>query len=188
MDHHVGKFQLVQVEQTANAVAILLHYRALAVQNLDGSAQLLMGGKHGFAALQIDPEDGQEQPYNAVGERRQEAEHHHHDAREGRHGERELLRLRKRPGLGQDFREDHQKHGHDDGGVDHAGIAEELQEQAGGERRGKDVDQIVADQQCADKPVATLDQAVDKTGARVAIGLHRVQPGPRDSGHAGFGS
>ena len=44
VDHDVGDFELVQVEQRAEAVAVLLDHRAVAVKVGDRAAQLLMRG------------------------------------------------------------------------------------------------------------------------------------------------
>ena len=43
MDHHVRDLELVQVEQSADPVAVLLHHLSLARQPVDGLAQLVVG-------------------------------------------------------------------------------------------------------------------------------------------------
>ena len=50
---------------------------------------------------------------------------------------------------------------HDDGGVDHAASPNRAEQHAGGERRGADVDDVVADQHRADQPLARVEQPVD---------------------------
>ena len=64
-------------------------------------------------------------------------------------------------GLRQDLGEHDHQHGHHQRRVDHADVAEPDQQDAGGERRGGDVDDIVAEQQRADQPLAHGHQAVD---------------------------
>ena len=52
--------------------------------------------------------------------------------------------------------------GHDQGGVDHPGVAEQVEEQAGGYGRGKDVDQIVAEEDRAYHPLGELDELLEE--------------------------
>jgi hypothetical protein len=127
MDHHVGDFQIVQVEQPAQPVAILLHERALAVQHSHRSPQFLMPGQHRLPLQQIDAECRQEVAHDPVDRGRKPAEQEHRKPRERRDEQRELLGPRQCPALRQYLGENHQQHGHADRGVDNAGIAEQLQ-------------------------------------------------------------
>ena len=68
------------------------------------------------------------------------------------------------------------------GRVDHADVAEPGQQHAGRERRGGDVDGIVAEQQRADHPLARVEQPIDDRGAAVALLLQPMHAGARRRG------
>ena len=74
----------------------------------------------------------------------------------------------ERRGLRQHLGEHDDQHGHRHRGIDHAGIAEPGEQHAGSERRGGDVDRVVAEQQRAEQALALRQQAVDDCGALVA--------------------
>ncbi len=61
MDHDVRHFELGEVEQAADAVAILTHHLAIATKIVDGAAQFVMG-----RTLRLDP-------HKFVAEKRQQA-------------------------------------------------------------------------------------------------------------------
>jgi hypothetical protein len=60
VDHDVGDFQFGQVEQAAETVALFLHHGTFLMQYLDGAANFLVRGQHGFAVGQINSEDLQD--------------------------------------------------------------------------------------------------------------------------------
>jgi hypothetical protein len=88
-----------------------------------------------------------------------------------RHEHRKPVGCRDRPALGQHFGEHHQQQRHRQRRQRHAGIAENRQQHAGCQRRGQDVDEVVADQQRADQPVLAFDQRVDRACAGIAAGF-----------------
>ena len=51
------------------------------------------------------------------------------------------------------LREDHDQRGHRDGRIGDPGVAEQGDHHAGGQRRGENVDDVVADQDAADQPL-----------------------------------
>src|SRR5262249_46773824 len=83
--------------------------------------------------------------------------------------QRNSVRRVERRGLRQHLGEYHDQNGHDDGGVDHADIAEPGEQQAGRQRRSRDVGGVIAEQQRPDHPFARIEQAVHK--ARLAVVL-----------------
>src|SRR3546814_18187011 len=66
------------------------------------------------------------------------------------------------------------QHGHGDGGIDDAGAAEQGDQQVGRQRRGQDVDQVVAQQDGAEQQVTAFQQAPHTSGALLALALEMV--------------
>ncbi|MGY4423613.1 hypothetical protein ACVWY2_006062 [Bradyrhizobium sp. JR6.1] len=118
-------------------------------------------------------------PFND-GEKR--PEHEHRQPHRPGHQQRHSVRRIDGDGLGQHFREDHHQHRHDAGGIKHADIAEPGGEDAGGERGGADIGDIVAEQQRADHPLAHRHQARDDRGLAVALLRQPQHAGARSAG------
>jgi hypothetical protein len=75
VDHDVGDFQLGEVEQAAEAIALLLDHRAFLVQHLDRAADFLLRAQHRSRIVgEIDAEDLQDAPDDGVDEARQRAD------------------------------------------------------------------------------------------------------------------
>ena len=106
----------------------------------------------------------------------------HEPVQRARHRQRDAVGRVERRGLRQDFGEHDDQDGHHHGGVDHAGIAEPGQQHAGRQRRGGDIDRVVAEQQRAEQPLALLEQAVDDAGALVAVLFQPRHAGARRRG------
>ena len=70
-----------------------------------------------------------------------------------RDGQRHRIGVADGEGLGQDFGEDQHHHRHHRGDVGDAGLAGQGDGDAGGQRRGQDVDQGVAQQDRAQQPL-----------------------------------
>ena len=124
-------------------------------------------------------------------------EHHAHDifdAREERpdnsHEGRNKLRDAQRRFVGmvdrqrfrQNFGEDEQQHGHDDGRIHRAIVARDDDQHARGESGAADIDQGAAKQQRGDHAVALAQQPIDGGGALIALFFQRVHPGVRRGG------
>ena len=60
-----------------------------------------------------------------------------------------------------------------------AGIAEQIDEHAGRQRGGQNVDDVIADQDAADQTLLALAQAVDQFGAPIAVMFELVHARPR---------
>ena len=97
------------------------------------------------------------------------AEHADHQCHRPRRHQRHAVGRVEGDGLRQHLGEHHDQHRHQRGGIDHADVAEPDQEHAGRQRRGQDVDRVVAEQQRADQPLARRQQAVDDAGVAIAV-------------------
>ena len=141
-----------------------------------------MRGKH----LGIVADRGAEQPQGVAdqelhggGRRRQ---HRHHETDQGRDRERHPVGVEDGVGLGENFDEQHHDNGHDHGRVNHALLAEQSEEQAGGERGRGDVGKSIAEQDGADEALAHGEQIVHHPGVGVAALFERVHLGARGRG------
>ena len=178
VDHDVGHFQLVQVEDAADPVAVVFHERPFPVQHLHRAAHLLARGQQELAARQADAGQTKQTAHKPVHAARQRPEHKNEQADGTRYRERKPVGIGDRPGFRQHLGEDDQEHRHDQRGVGDARLAEQRQEHRSGERRRQDVDQVVSDEQRADQPVAPGDQPGDHAGAAVSGNLERKHAGP----------
>ena len=91
-----------------------------------------------------------------------------------------LSEFRKGIGLGKNLAKDQDEKGHRDGRVDDASLARKGDQQTGSKRRGKNVDQVVAEQDGADQSILLLTQRIHQTRATAAIYLHLVHSRTRD--------
>ena len=189
VDHDVGDVELAEVEQAAEAVALGLDHAALGVEQVDLAADLL------GAASRIDLPSDAFQPASRSTPRTMNwtamttGENTATMTRDRRRdGARHPVGIADRQRLGQHLAEDQHEQGHRQRGVDDAGLAEQVEEQAGGQRRGEDVDQVVAEQQGADQALALLDQPADDAGAAVAGFLQLQHARPRGGGERGLGA
>ena len=182
--HDVGDRQLAQVEHAAQHVAVELHHAAFLVVQLDGAAQISScADSTSTSSLTIDAEQPQgvaHQELHGGGHRRE----HRHDRALTIGATASAMRsaIDDGVGLGQHLGEHHHQHRHHHGGIGDAGIAEEIEQQAGRQRRGGDIGEVVAEQDRADQPLAGEQQAVDDAGAVVAILFQGVHAGARRRG------
>ena len=83
-----------------------------------------------------------DQELHGAGHRR---EHPHHEIDDRRDGKGHAVGIEDGVGLGQHLGEQHHDHRHHDSGVGHALLTEQRQEQAGGEGRGSDISERIAE-------------------------------------------
>jgi hypothetical protein len=86
--------------------------------------------------------------------------HQHPQQRQQHHagGEGDAFRVQRGDGLRGDLGEDQDHQRQQEGGDDDARVAVETDRDDRGDRRGGDVDEVVADQDQADQPVRALEQ------------------------------
>ncbi len=159
--HDLADLDVVEVEDRAQHGALVLDGALPAAMQLDRAAQrlgqclLVLGGR----AHARDAQQHLHDPLHRLGRRRQHGDHH---AQRRGEGERGAVRPGDGVGLGQHLAQDQHENGHDGGGVNDARLAERLDQHAGGQRRGQDVDQVVAEQHRADHPLLAGVQPVDQ--------------------------
>ena len=78
MDHDVGHRQIAQIEQPAHHVAVELLDAALAVQQIDGAADLLVRRKDRLLLADADAEQAQNLPHQPLDRRQHRSEHADH--------------------------------------------------------------------------------------------------------------
>ena len=186
VDHDVGDLQLAQVQQAAEHVAVLLFDLAFVVQQIDRAAQALGRRQDRLVGADLDAEHLHQHPDDRLdhGEQRpQQIDHQLHRARDQ---QRHPVRRVDGDGLRQHLGEDHDQHRHHAGGVEHADLAEPGGEDAGRERRGADIGDVVAEQQRADHPLAHRKQAGDDAGLAVALLRQPQHAGARGAGQRGL--
>ena len=94
--------------------------------------------------------------------------------------------MQGRNGLGGNLAEDQHHQGEGHGGYQDTGVTPQAYGDNGGNRRGENIDQVVADQDQADKPVRTLQQFACAYGATVPVFLQVFQPVAVERHHARF--
>ena len=186
--HDVGDSKLAEIEYTAQHVAVELHHTTFLVMQFDSAAQLVVSGQDVGIVAHPGAEQAQhmaDQQLHGIGHRRK---HGHDETQDGRDCERQALRIDDGVSLRQHFREHDDKNGHHESGVNDPGFAEELEKEAGGERGRGDVDQVVAEQECADQLLPGEQEMVHDASALVAVLLKRMHAGARSRGHSRLGA
>ncbi len=186
MDHHIRYRKFAQIEHAAEHIAVERFDVTFAMQQIDGSAQFLARRQH-LLIVAHRHADVLEQPSH------QRLDGHQHRA-EQFDEQKHRPRNRQRNPVGRvecrRFRQNLGKHDDDDrhhhGGVDDTGIAKPGQQHARCQRRGGDVDCIVAEQQRAEQPLALFQQTVDDAGAAVSVFLQPRHAGARRRGQRRF--
>ena len=153
--HDVGDGELAEIEHAAQHVAVELHHAAFLVVQVNGAAQLLMGGQD----LEVVADRDAEQPQSVARTRNcmaavTGASTATTKRTRGSNSKSHAVGVDDGVGLGQHLGEQHDEHRHQHRGVGDAGVAEQGQEQAGGKRRGGDVGEAVAEQDGADQSLA----------------------------------
>jgi hypothetical protein len=177
LDRHVG-----QIEDRAQHLAFVTLLLAFAGVQVDGAAQLLLALVRAEAGIVVQAE----QPQRAADDRLHGPghgpEHDDDGPHHRRHGQGQAVGIVDRVGLWQDLGENQHQDRHDDGGVSDPGLAEPADQQARGERRGHDVDQVVAQQDDADQAFLGGEETVHQLGTVVALLFQRVHPRPGGCG------
>ena len=187
VNHDVENLQFAEIEHAAEHLGIVAGDRAFLGLQLDGAADLLVGEDIGVVvdAGWRKPQELAHDEFDGLGQRP-------HDLDEGPHGgahrQRHVVRVRDRVGLRQDLGEDHDQRRDQHCRVGDADIAEQIDEQARGQGRREDVDEVVAEENRADHPLGCLHELVDHSSARIAFCSEGVHSGPRGNGEGGFRS
>jgi hypothetical protein len=174
----IGDLDIGQIQNGAQHGALVPFLLAGAGVQVDDPAQFLLGMLGAQRRTDIDSEEAQRRTHDDVygmGDREQDNDHGAHDRG---HREGHAVRMVNGVGLGQHLGEDQDQQGHAQGGVGDAGVAEEPDQEAGGERRGHDVDQVVAQKNRPDQPVPLGPEFLDQGGAVVSLlfqGVHARQ-------------
>ena len=186
--HDVGHGQLAKIEHASQHVAGQLHHAAFLVVQLDRAPDLFVRREHLGVVADGDAEQAQGVADEELHGARHRREHRHHEIDDRRDGKSHAVGVEDGVGLGQHLGEQHHDHRHHHGGVGHALLAEQGQEQAGGERRSSDIGKRVAEQDGADEALADGEQIIHHPGTRVAVALERVHLGGRGPGERRLGA
>ena len=182
VDHDVGHGELAQIEHAAHHVAVELFDDAGAMQEIDGAAQLLARRQDRLNLADLHADAAQDHPHQPLD--RLEDRQHQRDRPRDRLGDdqRPAIGRVERGGLRQHLAQHEDQRRHHDGGVDHAGLAEQREQQAGGQRRGGDVGRVVGEQDRAEETLALRQQAADDGGVDIAVLLQPQHRGARGRG------
>ena len=186
MAHDLAHRDVREVEDTAEHAPLVADVLVVAAVHFDGAAQLLLMGLdlgRGCRPIADGPERAAHDPLDRP-RRRAEDPDHHRDGRRHRRGN--PVRMVERVGLRGDFGEDQDHQGHRHRGVGNPGLPEQSDEQARGERGGKDVDQVVAEQEGGDQPLLIGAQPPHGGGALVAAPRTVVHPAATDRDQRGL--
>ena len=188
MDHDVRNGQFLEVEQAAEHVAIGFGDAAFLVHQVHGAFQFLLGRQQGVRLAEAQAEEKQRAANDLFDAEEDWAEQADKDGNGPRDHQRHAIWIVDRHGLGQDFREDQQNHGHDRGGVDRALVADQTHQHGGQKGRRADIEQGVAQQHGAEQTVATAEHADDGRRPRIALFFQGVHARPGGRRHRRLGS
>ena len=155
----VENFQVLKVKNAAQHVAVLGDDAPFLVVKVNGAAQLIMGGQDVVYIGHVGAENAENVFHNILNSDHNGAEHRHEHPHDGGNGKRYPVGIGDCIGLGHDLSEDEHKDGHCRRRNDGAAVTECLDEDCRGDSRGRDVGDIVAEQDCADEPLAGFGQA-----------------------------
>ena len=127
---------------------------ALVMQQVDRAAQTFGRRQHRLVGADLDAEQPHQHADNRLDHREQRAKQIDHQLHRARDQQRHPVRRVDRDGLRQHLGENHDQHRHHASGVEHADLAEPGGEDAGRQRRGADIGDVVAEQQRADHALA----------------------------------
>jgi hypothetical protein len=188
VDHDLRDVHVRQVQHPAQHPPVAAFDPAFGVVVLDRAADLLVGGQHVDLHGQLDAEQPQRAPHDPLDGVDDRPEQPDHQQGRGRQEAGHVVRLQDRQGLGQHLGEHQDQHGHRAGGRRHAPRAGDGGGQhLGGQGRGQDVDQVVAQQHRPDHRLLVGQQLVDPLGRPVALALQLVHAGPGGGGQRGLG-
>ncbi len=188
MDHDVAHRQVLQVQNTAKHIAIFLHHASLAVMKSNGAAQFVVGRKHMFGLADVGAKKPQGVLDDIFHRHNHGSENRDESPDEGRHHEGHAIGVDDGVSLGQHLTEKKHEHGHNDGRIEDARIAEDLQKHARRQRRGGDVHQIVAEQNRADQTLAHGGELLHDGGSLIAPAFELVHAGARGGRERSLGS
>ncbi len=189
--HDLADLDILQFQNRAQHGAFvadfLFFHLILGPVQLNGTAQLVeIAGKTDLIpGIAKQLQDKAHNTGNRAGNRGKQ-ENHQSDHR--RDQQRRLVRMTDGIGLWQYLSKDQHQNGHADGGIDNASLTEQLDHQAGSQRGGQNIDQVVAEQDRTDQPLLALTQVIDQTGTLVAGLGELVHLGPGGSGQGSFGT
>ena len=188
VQHDLLDRAVAQVQRAQDAVAVLLLDHALGMAQVQGARDLVPHGQDIGAGVGLDAEHPQDQPHQGAdgGHDRREDGDDDLDRRgdQGRGG----FRVGDGVGLWQHLGKDQDQHGHDQRGQGDPAVPEQPREKRGRQRRGQDVDQVVAQKDRPDQAFVVLgDLQRPFGGARSLVGLG-AQLAARRGRQRGFGS
>ena len=149
------------------------------MENIDRAAQLLRSGRAAVIIVKSEAEHLQQHPHERL-DRVDDRPEQGDEERDGRRNrQRRPVGISDRDRLRQHLAEHNDQHRHDGGRLQHAALAEFMDEQIGRVSRRGDGDELAAEQHRADEPTFVNGEAVDERGAAVAGRLQRLKPRAR---------
>ncbi len=182
--HHIIDRDLLQIENVQQHAAVARRNQRTRLG--DDGAQFLGGHMLFFGGPRVDPEQAQQ----AIGHTVHQPHHGIHGLHQGQQNdagrEGDAFRIERCYGLGRDFGEHQYHQGQADGGDGDAGVAPQAYGDDRGDSRGKDVDQVVADQDQADQAIRSFQQFAGTARAAMPLFPEVLQPVTVEGHHAGF--
>jgi len=180
VEHDLLDRPLAEVERAENPVAVLLLDDALGMAELQRTLDLLAHREDVAVGVDAHAEDGQHSAHQPAHEGHHRREDPHHDPDRPGHEARRRLGIRDRVGLRKHLCKDQHQCGHHQRRQRHAGLPERACEQRRGQRGRENIDEVVAEKNRADQPLAVLgDPERPRRPLVPAVGLRAQLPARR---------
>ena len=164
--HDVRDGELAKIEHAAEHVAVELHHAAFLVVQVDGASDFLVRREHVDIVADIGAEQPQSVAHQELHGGSYRCEHLDHEIDERRDRKRHAVGVDDGVSLGQHLGEQHHQHCHHRRGVGDADLAEQRQQQTGGQCRSGDVGEVVHEQNGADQSFPRCQQTGDDARTR----------------------
>ena len=186
VSHHVLDPDIAKVEDAAQHLALLFSVGVRALMELDHAAQFLFTFLVAEAGGDAHTEQAQNTAHHMRGDPVDRPQHP--DQRADRRGHRQggPFGAIDGIGLGQDFGEDDHQNGHHHGRVNHPGLAEQANQNAGGQHRCQNIGDIIANQDRPNEGARVVAQVFHRSRPGVAAARQLVDARPRRRGQRGF--
>ncbi len=180
---HRGLFQIQDAEQH-----LLVLVRDEGPSLVDDGAQLLLAQRVPPRRFRVDPQQAQQGVGEEVHQGHQRIAHFQQRRVDPCGGEGEFFRVQGGQRLGRHFREDQDHQGENARRQGDGPFTTQAHGQDGGQRRGENVDEVVAQQDQSDEPVGPFKQSLGEAGGPVSF-LRQVLQAVTVEGHeGGFGT
>ncbi len=187
MNHDVRNRDLRQLQETAEHVALVTFDFAVAMQDVDRAPEFLVAGNAGVPLAERDAAQAQDAAHQDLDRAHDRTENGHEEGNQRRNEQRNAIRMGDSDRLRHHLAENDNQRGHDCRRGPHPALAEGLKQDARGDRRGADGDELPSEQHCADEASARADETRDQLRPFVARRFERMHAGARGCREGGLG-